>query len=79
MSSVGGAVPSTWLAAELSTLAPLRLHHHADGDLQFLDYLAYDLDPDLGGLGPAVARGLLGLDVVTFLQAMVSRPIVAAT
>lgn len=36
------------LAAELATLAPLRLHHHADGDLDFLDYLARDLNEDLG-------------------------------
>ena len=42
------AVDTLGLAAELATLAPLRLHHHADGDLQFLDYLAHDLDEDLG-------------------------------
>lgn len=41
-------VDTLGLAAELATLAPLRLHHHADGDLQFLDYLAHDLDEDLG-------------------------------
>ena len=41
-------VDTLGLAAELAPLAPLRLHHHADGDLQFLDYLAHDLDEDLG-------------------------------
>ena len=41
-------VDTLGLAAELATLASLRLHHHADGDLQFLDYLAHDLNEDLG-------------------------------
>jgi LysM repeat protein len=41
-------VDTLGLAAELATIAPLRLHHHADGDIQFLDYLARDLEADPG-------------------------------
>lgn len=46
--SVLVCVDALGLAAELATIDPLRLHHHADDDLRFLDYLAHDLDPDLG-------------------------------
>lgn len=34
------------IGAELAAIDPLRLHHHDDGDLTFLDRLAADLEPD---------------------------------
>ncbi|CUR54351.1 LysM peptidoglycan-binding domain-containing protein [Nocardioides sp.] len=42
------------LGAELATIAPVRLHHHSDGDLTFLDRLARHLTsgPRLPGHDP---------------------------